>query len=336
MELLVVIAIIGILIALLLPAVQAAREAARRMQCTNHLKQIGLGVHNFHDTREGITPACVSENASPTFWVLLFPYIEQQPMYDKLCSFDTSGGNIAGTDYNSTWWNALPTSDPGFQEQLGSVPIYRCPSRRNSGSQLATSSYSDATHLTGGPICDYAFPVILNGHAAWWEWHSTESTSTAVYDIPGNYKGAIRTAKLATAGQKRTWTPRDSFSWLLDGTSNTVLIGEKHIPKNRIGQSGQDDRDRSDCSFIAVSAYARISQARGWRAGSPRPIARGPNDYTADNQNPASNYAFGSWHSGVCHFLMGDGSVQSLAVTIPAATLESLVRVEDGATVSLP
>ncbi|GAB4128753.1 MAG: hypothetical protein Kow0040_03860 [Thermogutta sp.] len=95
-ELLVVIAIIGILIALLLPAVQAAREAARRSQCTNNLKQIGLALHNFHDTYNRFPAA----NFDPLFakpansdnfpnnshrwgWsVLLLPYIEQKPMYD--------------------------------------------------------------------------------------------------------------------------------------------------------------------------------------------------------------------------------------------------------------
>jgi prepilin-type N-terminal cleavage/methylation domain-containing protein len=78
-ELLVVIAIIGILIALLLPAVQAAREAARRMQCSNNLKQMGLAVHNFHDSRQGLPPAIICQWRMGLF-PLLFPYMEQQPL----------------------------------------------------------------------------------------------------------------------------------------------------------------------------------------------------------------------------------------------------------------
>lgn len=80
-ELLVVIAIIGVLIALLLPAVQAAREAARRMQCTSHMKQIGLAVHNFHDTQMGLPPICIFVDR-PTIYILLYPYLEQQNLYD--------------------------------------------------------------------------------------------------------------------------------------------------------------------------------------------------------------------------------------------------------------
>jgi len=83
-ELLVVIAIIGMLIALLLPAVQAAREAARRMQCTNHLKQIGLAVHNFHDTHNGVVPLGIGANRFTGFWFLVLPYIEQQAAYSRL------------------------------------------------------------------------------------------------------------------------------------------------------------------------------------------------------------------------------------------------------------
>ncbi|MDR1141244.1 MAG: DUF1559 domain-containing protein, partial [Planctomycetaceae bacterium] len=80
-ELLVVIAIIGLLIALLLPAIQAAREAARRMQCTNNLKQIGLGIQNFHSAKNGMPPVVVF-NWDISVHVLLYPYIEQAALYE--------------------------------------------------------------------------------------------------------------------------------------------------------------------------------------------------------------------------------------------------------------
>src|SRR5688500_12419399 len=81
-ELLVVIAIIGILIALLLPAVQAAREAARRYQCTNNLKQIGLAMHNYHDINGKFPPSRIARGDYITWAVLILPYMEQQAMYE--------------------------------------------------------------------------------------------------------------------------------------------------------------------------------------------------------------------------------------------------------------
>src|SRR5688572_27028117 len=95
-ELLVVIAIIGVLVALLLPAVQSAREAARRMQCQNNLKQFGLALHNYHDANMAFPPSSVwkqeahiaelnSSNLGPNWIIMILPYMEQQSLFD---SFD--------------------------------------------------------------------------------------------------------------------------------------------------------------------------------------------------------------------------------------------------------
>ncbi|MDR1141132.1 MAG: DUF1559 domain-containing protein, partial [Planctomycetaceae bacterium] len=132
-ELLVVIAIIGVLIAMLLPAVQAAREAARRMQCTNHLKQMGIAIHNFHDARDGLPPSCVGSQRV-SFFVLIMPFIEQQAAYQSLMNRT----NALGYYWDKTRWGidgAAGTSGLTKAEKDGicSITYYRCPSRRGGG-----------------------------------------------------------------------------------------------------------------------------------------------------------------------------------------------------------
>src|SRR5262245_16035146 len=119
-ELLVVIAIIAVLIALLLPAVQQAREAARRSQCKNNLKQIGLGLHNYHDTFGVFAPGFISSTSNSTTGIgtgwassaFILPYIDQAPLYNQL--------------------NTLTPINPSDATQLGLIRtvigVYQCPS----------------------------------------------------------------------------------------------------------------------------------------------------------------------------------------------------------------
>lgn len=127
-ELLVVIAIIGVLIALLLPAVQQAREAARRMQCSNNLKQLGLALHNYHDTfgsfvprASGTTSGTTQNNGRLNGLIGLLPFVEQSAMYDQIAAGDSTKPAFGGNTWEA-WgpWNVSPTA-------------FHCPSDNYSG-----------------------------------------------------------------------------------------------------------------------------------------------------------------------------------------------------------
>src|SRR5688500_16152212 len=146
-ELLVVIAIIGVLVALLLPAVQAAREAARRTQCGNNLKQLTLALHNYHDTylylvfrRGGTSGGTVDQSNQNRLsgFIPLLPFLEQKPMYDNIANGDPT---ITVPPMGKTAWNSWPTggvhigwndspdtllcpSDNGYSTKLGRLNSY--------------------------------------------------------------------------------------------------------------------------------------------------------------------------------------------------------------------
>ncbi|MDR3199634.1 MAG: DUF1559 domain-containing protein, partial [Planctomycetaceae bacterium] len=337
-ELLVVIAIIGVLIAMLLPAVQAAREAARRMQCTNHLKQIGIGIHNFHDTLNGVPP-CTLGLGRISLFPLLYPYIEQNNLYEMI----TSRG--LGEIYNQSWWTGLTESErAGF----GSVNIYHCPSRRGSGTVITKESVDTIAQAFPGPITDYVVVLLMDRNiydTFFWETVGTGNafeSETRINAMKGAFRVPIRlrdasTGVTLTNAMIASWTPRDMMTRWVDGTSNQLLIGEKHLPpstKDRCNMdSGTNYHYTGDCSYLnsgpgyGTAAWGRSFTKTGKFTVSGMlqgtadvyPLKRATEDIpnTTGSNQPMQAYNFGSYHPGVCMFVFGDGSVRAISGTTP-------------------
>jgi prepilin-type N-terminal cleavage/methylation domain-containing protein len=358
-ELLVVIAIIGVLIALLLPAVQAAREAARRSQCSNHLKQIGIGIHNFHDTYNGIVPAGLYNGNRVGTLGLLYPFLEQQSLYQLIATepyVNPSGTSYPGYVVSNEWWNNNLTDDQ--RNGFATFKTYVCPTRR-SGVQKndnTAGNETDNNANSAGPLGDYAALFVTTNEKKndWW----------SLYNNNEIYFGPFRAAICSVNGTKLSWQPRDTFARVNDGLSNQFFIGEKHIPTNRVGKcpntsySGTDansTRNMGDCGYLKTDTRQLCSGARAmvyWEeydagAGSLKteqinPIWR-PEDFAEDNipshvplHSPFRQMAFGSYHPGICQFVMGDGSVRTPNVTTALNLLRALSHVSDGVAVEVP
>lgn len=165
-ELLVVIAIIGVLVSLLLPAVQAAREAGRRMQCQNHLKQIGLATHNFHDTYGKLPSGGLAPTVTPgsQFSVLtqLLPFIEQQPLYDIVNLTAPPTDALNNTARNTTVPGFLCPSDgrdnpmssvgaaTNYMANTGAMPYFVIPGRGNFSGVFYVNTQTRLADLTDG------------------------------------------------------------------------------------------------------------------------------------------------------------------------------------------
>ncbi|QDU73455.1 hypothetical protein Pan97_04260 [Bremerella volcania] len=329
-ELLVVIAIIGVLIAMLLPAVQQAREAARRMQCTNHMKQFGLAIHNFHDAQGGMPPASTG-NTGLTLWAVILPYLEQDNLANQL-DMEASGATDGCTNASHIGATAATATAANYTALRNSrIDLYTCPSRR---------SASDAVNSRNVPAGDYA--IIIAGTQKWLFWNNPNSQLQALrVAITSDDKNLINISNGVVMSvvdyPNKGWRPRDTFARVGDGLSNTLVVGEKHITINYVNKCcrnnhGPEGRD----GYI----YWNRSNGPGgygeyWVAGSVNlGLARSPREGEGLDVNTAP--ALGSWHPGVSNFLAADGSVRATAVTIDPSVLIAMGTANTGEVLSTP
>lgn len=200
-ELLVVIAIIGILVGMLLPAVQAAREAAHRTQCKNNLKQIGLAVQNFHDTRRFIPPSRARDRYV-TWSVLILPFMEQGNLYDE---FD--------------WQARYEDQDPLATQKT--LEVYFCPSRR----RPQVSDFE--TRGPRGSCGDYAGNAGYNRF-----WADPIGNANGVFLTGWDADHPVVNRRISTV------KGRFRFADIGDGLSNTIFIGEKAVNERFTGKPG--------------------------------------------------------------------------------------------------
>jgi len=274
-EVLVVIAIVGILLAVLLPAVQAARESARRAGCENNLRQIGLAFQN-HASRMGAFPSGGWDFSTPPTYLSGKPAtgIQQDAGWAFQILPFLEGGN--------TWSGSTGGTDQQLSiAAVGAMhDVYFCPSRRSPQS----ITYSDPYYLGGQSIthalCDYA-----------------------ASNLEGT--GAVR--------QYRPVTLRE----ITDGTSNTLVVGDKRMNVAELGKWQEDDNEGYTC---------------GWDEDTIRTTSRPPE---ADYRGPGDgDELFGSSHASLCNFVFADGSVHNVSYEIDAAVFQNLGNKSDGKTIT--
>ena len=331
-ELLVVIAIIGILIALLLPAVQAAREAARRMQCTNHLKQIALAVHNHHDTKKTLPAECSYSTTEQELlpigmnWrVRILPFVEQQSVASVVDLNDptvASGTPPALRDLARYRWSS------------NRIPFYLCPSQGNDIADMQPTFTDNGETKTKYTSHYYGVPGALG---------IIPGTTDTYYHVADTM-----TAYSAMGGRVVVGPHADSgtiiingiltFGSITDGTSNTFLMGEiswedfgGHYEWSRGTMSSAAGAPMVSSKGIAYdwalnygknkAATDTISKTFLLPSGMPD-----TQNYPVKGQNTAGSGVggFGSNHPGGGHFAYGDGSVHFVKETISSDELLKL------------
>ena len=305
-ELLVVIAIIAVLIALLLPAVQQAREAARRSQCKNNMKQMGLALHNYHDTPTvfppGQTHTLADSKNGHNFYADILPYLDQAAVYNQL-------------NWGFPGYSCSPSAIQ-LAAQTTIIQPYICPS-----STTATVwGYRACPNGYRGGVSQY---VGISGSA---------SRLLSGYSYVSNAGTFFKASKIGI---------RD----ISDGASNAMIVGEysglaKGVAGNKQSKACAENDVNTTVWFGMYDNTPPVNTSNGYPWNSNKTVAYAPNLYWNNYQctSPSTSaisatynqQSLKSEHTGGVHILLGDGAVRFLSENIDVNTLFNLADIADG------
>jgi prepilin-type N-terminal cleavage/methylation domain-containing protein/prepilin-type processing-associated H-X9-DG protein len=342
-ELLVVIAIIAILISLLLPAVQQAREAARRTQCKNNMKQMGLALHNYHDTHLVFPPGNIvyfgpdangcyrNTNPSPgqdyrigaPWQVSILPFIDQGNLYSQL-SFelvDDPGNRFGGTGPFDSYSNLHPPTGRSPNSLICEqypLSMYRCP------------SYADPppAWFTAGVGTDAQYVKLANSYFGCMG--GGESPLTTAGNAGNNESCCMQQRSLGCISVFKNGVLMVNSSVdigdISDGTTNVILVGESKSQVEVVRSWFNGYRTNHGSNNNPANLCATSLPMNQERQFYETVLAAGG----GSAHNVLITLMFGSQHTGGAHFLMGDGSVHFLSENINLATYQRLGSKNDG------
>lgn len=317
-ELLVVIAIIAVLVALLLPAVQQAREAARRSSCKNNLKQLGLAMHNYHDTHKlfpyastfsdasGTPEAYLRANPTPGWFAMILPFVDQAPLYNQL-NFNRSINDNSG---------AAPTNQTLVNNQQ--FAVMSCPSNPFAGSGKTVDGANFAGHSVPVQAAMYrpsGGPALNDGGAK--DCNSQAFCRKNTGGVQGGWRYPHRN-RSGIRGMFARGVSDISMRDVTDGTSNTILLGECKAHFDPFGSAFAHNVPESLYHLKINSTFLREIE-NDLQSGAPAPIA---------SWQDAAGHA--SYHTGGAHFVLVDGSVRFISENVDYVTYCNLGDRQDG------
>ena len=294
-ELLVAIAIVATLMALLLPAVQQAREAARRTQCRNNLRQLGIAFQNYHDSHSTLPPGFIAQQEFPGashlnqfgWGAMLLPALDQAPLYQRF-AFDRLSWDGAGSGSNLAG-GQTPLSVFRCPSDVGPERIDRsCPGIP--GPEVAVSNYAGVEGMRGVPL-----PC--------WDQSSMPGMGTAFFHYPPG--------QCSRADGSLYLNSRVRLTDITDGTSHTFLAGETSAYLNR-----KECLDTFIIPMLTTTPYHGVSWAGTYQSYHSEHVVLTTSREFNDRDRNGVSHGFSSLHAGGAFFLMGDGHVRFVADTI--------------------